>query len=102
MRRLSGRWLCTERADHVYHETARPPKWLACATSTARRSIQRDDDKPDDDQGAAWRSSCRRCSRSSTTTPTRGVLSAVDGDQPVDEVTDALMRAIAQPARVTQ
>lgn len=27
-----------------------------------------------------------------------GVLSAVDGDQPVADVTDALLRAIAQPA----
>jgi adenylate kinase family enzyme len=29
----------------------------------------------------------------------RGVLSAVDGDRPMAEVTDELMRAIAQPAR---
>jgi hypothetical protein len=29
----------------------------------------------------------------------RGVLSPVDGDRPMDEVTDDLMRAIAQPAR---
>ena len=29
----------------------------------------------------------------------RGVLTAVDGEQPIEAVTDALMRAIAQPAR---
>ncbi len=29
----------------------------------------------------------------------RGVLTPVDGEQPIEAVTDALMRAIAQPAR---
>ena len=29
----------------------------------------------------------------------RGVLSTVDGEQPVADVTDALLRAFTQPAR---
>jgi len=29
----------------------------------------------------------------------RGVLTAVDGEQPIEAVTEALMRALTQPAR---
>ena len=46
VRRLSGRWVCRD-SGHVYNERPTRRGSPACATSTARRSIQRDDDQPE-------------------------------------------------------
>ena len=66
-RRLSGRWLCRAN-DHIYHVIDRPPRRpgicdidgaeLYQRPTTARRRSRH-----------GWPRSCRRCTRSSTTTP---------------------------------
>lgn len=95
--RLSGRWLCTRSADHVYHATGRPPKQAGKCDIDDAPLLQREDDKP-----------ATILARLEQQLPPmyevidyyadRGVLSTIQGEGTVAEVTDALMRAIAQPA----
>ena len=70
----------------------------ACATSTVRRSISATTTSRRRSR-RAWRQQLPPMFEVVDYYSDRGVLSAVDGDHPVDEVTDELMRAIAQPAR---
>jgi adenylate kinase len=98
LRRLSGRWICSASPDHVYHDVARPPEVPGKCDIDGAPLFQRDDDRP-----------ATIAARLEQQLPPmyevvdyyadRGVLSAVDGDRPMAEVTDELMRAIAQPAR---
>jgi adenylate kinase len=98
LRRLSGRWICSSSPDHVYHDVARPPEVPGKCDIDGAPLFQRDDDRP-----------ATIAARLEQQLPPmyevvdyyadRGVLSAVDGDRPMAEVTDELMRAIAQPAR---
>lgn len=98
LRRLSGRWICTAASDHVYHAVARPPKVAGVCDVDGAALYQRDDDKP-----------ATIAARLELQLPPmyevvdyyadRHVLSTVDGEAQVAEVTDALLRAIAQPAR---
>jgi adenylate kinase len=96
IRRLSGRWLC-EAADHVYHETSRPPKQPGVCDIDGSPLYQRSDDEP-----ATVRQRLER-----QLVPMfevvayyreRGLLSEVDGGGAIDEVTEALLRAVTQPA----
>lgn len=97
LRRLSGRWICSAAEDHVYHEVSRPPRKAGVCDVDGAPLYQRDDDAP----------ATVRARLDKQLPPMyevvdyyaeRGLLSAVDGDKPVAEVTGALMRAIAQPA----
>ena len=96
--RISGRWLCRQSPDHVYHDQARPPRKAGRCDVDGSPLYQRDDDKP----------ATVRARLDKQLPPmfevidyyaAQGVLSTVDGDQPIDEVTDALLRVIAAPAR---
>lgn len=98
IRRLSGRWLCTKSTEHVYHETARPPKTPGKCDIDGAALYQRDDDKP----------ATIRARMEKQLPPMfevidyysqHGVLSTVEGDRQMDEVTLALMHCVAQPAR---
>lgn len=98
LRRLSGRWICTVAPDHVYHSVARPPRVAGVCDIDGAPLYQRDDDKP-----------ATIAARLELQLPPmyevvdhyadRDVLSTVDGERQVAEVTDALLRAIAQPAQ---
>ena len=98
VRRLSGRWICSESNNHVYHEITRPPKVRGLCDIDNAPLIQRADDKPE-----------TVIARLELQLPPmyevvdyyaeRGVLSTVDGEQAIDAVTDALLREVAQPAR---
>lgn len=98
LRRLSGRWICTAAPDHVYHSVARPPRAAGKCDIDGAPLFQRDDDKPET-VAARLEMQLPPMYEVVDYYADRGVLSTVDGDQPVDEVTDALLRAIAQPAR---
>jgi adenylate kinase len=96
LRRLSGRWICTRAEEHVYHQLTRPPKVAGVCDIDGAPLYQREDDTP----------ATVRARLEAQLPPMyevvdyyaeRGVLSAVDGDKPVAEVTDALLRAIAPP-----
>lgn len=96
--RLSGRWICTVAPDHVYHAVARPPRVSGVCDVDGAPLYQRDDDKP---QTVEVRLEQQLPPMYEVVDyyADRGVLSTVDGEQDVADVTDALLRAIAQPAR---
>lgn len=98
VRRLSGRWICSQTADHVYHEIARPPKVAGVCDIDGAPLIQRDDDSPETIQ-ARLDQQLPPMYEVVDYYAEHGVLSTVNGDQPIDQVSDALLRAIAQPAR---
>ena len=98
VRRLSGRWVCSASPDHVYHAIARPPKVAGKCDIDSAPLIQREDDRP----------ATIRARLAAQLPPMyevvdyyadHGVLSTVDANQPIDDVSEALMRAIALPAR---
>jgi len=96
-RRLSGRWLC-RASDHIYHAIDRPPRRPGICDIDGSELYQRPDDRPETVQA-----------RLATQLPPmyevidyyteRGVLTAVDGEGPVADVSDSLLRAVAQPIR---
>jgi adenylate kinase len=97
MRRLSGRWVC--RAEgHTYHTFERPPAHLGECDIDGSELYQRDDDKPATVRQRLERQLPPMYEVIDHYTD-RGVLTAVDGEQPIEVVTEALVRAIAQPAR---
>jgi adenylate kinase len=95
VRRLSGRWLCSAAADHVYHETARPPKVAGICDLDGAQLYQRDDDKPATITARLEKQLPPMYEVVDYYTD-HGVLSAVDGDRSVADVTEQLMRAVAQ------
>lgn len=98
IRRLSGRWLCSKTPDHVYHTIARPPKVAGTCDIDGARLIQRDDDKPAT-INARLEQQLPPMYEVVDYYAERNVLSTVNGDKSIDEVADAMLRAIAQPAR---
>ena len=85
IRRLSGRWIC-QQAGHVYHEAVPPAaRSRACATSTARRSIQRADDQPDTIR-ARLAGQLHAMHDVVDHYAGRGILRDINGRQPIDDV----------------
>jgi adenylate kinase len=98
IRRLSGRWLCSITPDHVYHAISRPPEVPGKCDIDGAPLIQRDDDKPETIK-ARLEMQLPPMYEVVDYYAENGVLSTVNGDQSIDEVSDTLMRAIAQPTR---
>jgi adenylate kinase len=98
VRRLSGRWICSVTPDHVYHAVARPPKIAGKCDIDGAPLIQRDDDKPET-ISARLEQQLPPMYEVVDYYKEHGRLSTVNGEKSIQEVSDALMRAIAQPAR---
>jgi adenylate kinase len=98
IRRLSGRWVCSASPDHVYHVVARPPKVAGKCDVDGAPLIQREDDRPETIRARLEQQLPPMYEVVDYYTE-RGVLSTVDGDQSIEEVSNALTRAIAQPVR---
>ncbi len=89
--RLGGRWMCRQ-CGAVYHERNDPPKTPGICDRCGGELYQRDDDKPD----------VVRARLAKQKPPAdlieyyreRGVLCTVNGEQPLDAVTQALLEAI--------
>ena len=97
LRRLSARWLC--RAEgHSYNALDHPPLRAGVCDIDGSELYQRDDDRPATVRARLERQLPPMYDVVDHYTE-RGVLTAVDGEGPIDEVTEALLRAIAQPAR---
>ena len=92
-RRLSGRWLC-RAAGHPYHLTEHPPRLPGICDLDGSPLYQRDDDRPETVQARLTKQLPPMYEVVDHYTE-RGVLTAVDGEQPIDDVTAALVRAIA-------
>ncbi len=98
VRRLSGRWICSTAPEHVYHTIARPPKVTGQCDFDGATLVQRDDDKPETIR-ARLEQQLPPMYEVVDYYKEHGRLSTVNGEEPIQEVSDALMRAIAQPAR---
>lgn len=90
--RLGGRWTCRLNG-HVFHEKFNPPKKSGVCDFDGSELYQRDDDKPATvenrikvyfDQTAPLIEYYR----------SRGLLAEIDGQLPIDEVTEKLLAAI--------
>lgn len=94
IRRLSGRWTCRAHG-HVFHETFNPPKQPGVCDIDGSELYQRDDDKVETvkrriqvyaEQTAPLIKYYREA----------GKLIEIDGAQPIEQVTAALMKAVAK------
>jgi adenylate kinase len=96
VRRLSGRWVCGD-SGHVYNEFSNPPKVPGRCDLDGSPLVQRDDDKPEtirarlDQQLANLQDVVGYYDET-------GLLRNVDGVQPIDQVTTALLAAVAERA----
>ncbi len=95
MRRLSGRWVCTGRQQHVFNEMLRPPKVPGICDIDGTKLQQRPDDQP----------KTIRARLDKQLPPMYevidhynelGLLMAIPGEQPVEEVTAALLASISR------
>lgn len=98
LRRLSGRWTCTVSPDHVYHAVTRPPKVAGKCDIDGAPLNQRDDDKPET-VAARLEQQLPPMYDVVDYYSDKGLLFTVDGEQEITDVTEALLHAIAQPAR---
>jgi adenylate kinase len=97
LRRLSGRWLC--RAEgHSYHAVDHPPARPGVCDIDGSELYQRDDDRPATVRARLERQLPPMYDVVDHYTE-RGVLTAVDGEQSIEQVTEVLLRAMTQPAR---
>ena len=94
VRRMSGRWVCRS-AGHPYHETSSPPRVQGVCDLDGSELYQRVDDHPDTirarmDQQLGALAEVIEHYRSA------GVLHTVDGLQEIDQVAEAIDRALAE------
>lgn len=91
VRRLTGRWLCSNCGE-IYHERERQPKQPGACDTCGSKLLQRDDDKPDVVQERIQRQ--RPPPELLAHFKDAGKLIPVDGEQPVETVTQNLLGAI--------
>ena len=96
LRRLSGRWVC-RAAEHVYHEVFRPPKERGVCDFDGSELYQRSDDQPETVRARLDRQLPPMYEVVDHYTD-RGVIVGVNGEGPIDQVTEDVMREIAPPA----
>jgi adenylate kinase len=98
LRRLSGRWVCRASDDHVYHEETRPPREPGVCDIDGAELYQRDDDLPATIE-ARMDQQVPPMYEVVDYYAEQDLLSTVNGGQSIEQVTEALLRAIAAPAR---
>ena len=90
--RLSGRWICRANG-HIFHEKFNPPKVPGVCDYDGSELYQREDDRPEVvrerirvyyEQTAPLIEYYRQ----------RGLLREIDGTQPIEQVTEALLAAL--------
>jgi adenylate kinase len=96
--RLSGRLTCSDDDQHVYHVTARPPRQPGLCDLCGAPLVRRKDDEPEtirtrlDRQLPPMYEVIDHYAEA-------GVLFAVPGDQPAEEVTEDLLHSLASATR---
>ncbi len=96
VRRLSGRWVCRD-SGHVYNEHTNPPQVPGRCDLDGSPLIQRADDKPETIR-ARLSQQLSSLAEVADYYDQAGLLRVVDGVQPIDSVTDALLSAITNAA----
>jgi adenylate kinase len=96
VRRLSGRWICAE-AGHPYHADAHPPRFPGRCDIDGSPLVQREDDKPETIRARlAFQLGALR--EVIDHYRARSILRTVDGTQPIEDVTAALMAELPRAA----
>jgi adenylate kinase len=98
VRRLAGRRLCTGPDHHVYHVESHPPRTEGICDIDGFPLEQRPDDRPETVQARLEKQLPPMFEVIDHYADT-GVLCAVAGDRPMDEVTDELLRVTSRSAR---
>ena len=96
VRRLSGRWLCRD-CGAIYHQVTSPPRVAGKCDKCGGELYQREDDRPETVRARLERQKpppelidhYRR----------RGRLKDIDGSQPIEAVTAAVMAAVSAGAK---
>ena len=99
VKRLSSRWVCRDHG-HVYNERSNPPKVHGQCDLDDSPLIQRDDDKAETVR-ARLSLTLSALEEVAGHYRERGILSSVEGRQPIDRVTADLLAALSddpQPA----
>lgn len=96
VRRLAGRRVCSGTGQHVFHLDSRPPRTPGICDFDGTPLVQRNDDKPETIQARLARQLPPMYEVVDHYQGT-GVLHAVRGDRPMDEITAELLR-LAQGA----
>lgn len=91
VRRLAGRRVCSGPAQHVYHLDAAPPRTPGVCDIDGTPLVQRHDDEPETIRARLTRQLPPMYEVVDHYQGT-GVLHAVQGDRPMDEITDELLR----------
>ncbi|MDP2948585.1 MAG: adenylate kinase [Chloroflexota bacterium] len=93
--RLSGRWTCRQ-CGTVYHQRLHPPRQEGRCDRCGSELYQREDDKPEPVRQRLevyWRQTAPLIDYYRAA----GKLREVDGNKPVDEVSEELLAALADP-----
>jgi adenylate kinase len=93
LRRLSGRWLC-RAAGHPYHAVSHPPRVAGVCDIDGSPLYQRDDDRPETVRARLEQQLPPMYDVVDHYTG-QGVLVAVDGERSIEDVTAALLAAVA-------
>jgi adenylate kinase len=92
VRRLSARWVCRD-AGHVYNEHSNPPRVPGRCDIDGSPLIQRDDDRPETVR-ARLELTLSGLRDVADYYRQKGILHSVDGLQPMEAVTSALLAAL--------
>jgi adenylate kinase len=98
VRRLAGRRVCSGTGQHVFHLDSRPPKVEGICDFDGTPLVQRNDDKPETIRARLARQLPPMYEVVDHYQST-GVLHAVRGDRPMDEITDELLRLAQRATR---
>jgi adenylate kinase len=97
LRRLSGRWVCRD-AGHVYNEHSNPPRVPGRCDIDGSPLIQRDDDRPETIR-ARLEQTLSNLREVADYYRQQGILRTIDGLQPMDDVTAAILAALDESDR---
>lgn len=100
VQRLSGRRVCSLEGQHLYHVDARPPRREGVCDIDGAPLVLRKDDEPQTVRSRLDRQMPPMFEVVDHYAD-RGILSAVRGDKPADEVTEDLIRVVREAGRVS-
>ena len=94
VRRLAGRWSCPQ-CGAVYHETNQPPKQAGVCDNCGSQLYQREDDKPEVVR-TRLEVNLKNLEPLLEHYRRRGKLLEVNGERPVDEITQDILRLLQE------
>jgi adenylate kinase len=97
LRRLSGRWVCRD-SGHVYNEHSNPPRVPGRCDIDGSPLVQRDDDRPETIR-ARLEQTLSNLREVADHYRQQGILRTIDGLQPMEDVTAAILAALDESDR---